>query len=163
MTTGFWLTPPAPYGVIPTKGFSLRGGTCCPVSRVTVFSRAITDDRPMEHRYFVYILASKSRTLYIGITNNLEIRIREHRNGTYGGFTSDYNVHRLVYYEQFQWVDAAISREQQLKRWRREKKVTLIEIENPTWEDLPAEWGKPAHLQVQVPAGEGQQVPPLTR
>ncbi len=106
----------------------------------------------MEHRYFVYILASKSRKLYIGITGDLETRIREHRKGTYGGFTSEYKVNRLVYCEQFQWVDAAIGREKQLKRWRREKKVTLIERENPTWEDLSAEWGKPAQMQIRAPA-----------
>jgi putative endonuclease len=86
----------------------------------------------MEHRYFVYILASRSRTLYIGITSDREARVREHRAGIFGGFTSDYKVHRLVHYEQFQWVEAAISREKQLKRWRREKKVFLIERENPT-------------------------------
>jgi putative endonuclease len=70
----------------------------------------------MDHRYFVYILASKSRVLYIGITSDPEIRIREHRSGIYGGFTTEYKVNRLVYYEQFQWVQAAISREKQLKR-----------------------------------------------
>ena len=115
----------------------------------------------MEHLYYVYILASKSRTLYIGITNNLGTRIRQHRNGTLGGFTSDYNIHRLVYYESFTWVQSAIAREKQLKRWRREKKVALIERENPTWEDLSAEWGKPARLQFRDPAtGDRQQVPP---
>jgi predicted GIY-YIG superfamily endonuclease len=72
--------------------------------------------------------------------------------GTYGGFTSEYKVNRLVYYEQFQWVDVAIGREKQLKRWRREKKITLIERENPTWEDLSAEWGKPARMRIRVPA-----------
>jgi putative endonuclease len=94
----------------------------------------------VEHHYYVYILGSKSRTLYIGITSDLGTRIREHRSGIYGGFTADYKVHRLVYYEQFQWVQAAISREKQLKRWRREKKIVLIECDNPTWEDLSAEW-----------------------
>jgi putative endonuclease len=107
---------------------------------ITAFLAALTDD--------VYILASKSRTLYIGVTNNLEARIRQHRSGAFGGFTSDYNVHRLVYYERFTWVQMAIGREKQLKRWRREKKVFLIERENPTWEDLSAEWGKPALLKV---------------
>jgi putative endonuclease len=102
----------------------------------------------MDRLYYVYILASKSRTLYIGVTNNLEARIRQHRSGAFGGFTSDYNVHRLVYYERFTWVQMAIGREKQLKRWRREKKVFLIERENPTWEDLSAEWGKPALLKV---------------
>jgi putative endonuclease len=86
--------------------------------------------------------------LYIGVTNNLEVRIRQHRDGTYGGFSADYKVHRLVYYQRFPWVQVAIGREKQLKRWRREKKVALIERENPTSEDLSAEWGKPALLKV---------------
>jgi len=106
----------------------------------------------VEHRYYVYILASKSRTLYVGITSDLGTRIREHRSGIYGGFTADYKVHRLVYYEQFQRVQAAINREKQLKHWRREKKIALIERDNPTWEDLSAEWSKPARLQIRVPA-----------
>jgi putative endonuclease len=122
------------------------------VSRITVFLSANADDGPMEHRYFVYILASKSRTLYIGITSDLATRMREHRSGVYGGFTTEYKVHRLVYYEQFQWVQAAIGREKQLKRWRREKKVMLIERENPTWEDLSADWGKPARMRIMAPA-----------
>ena len=120
--------------------------------RVTAFVPANGDDSPMEHRYFVYILASKSRTLYIGITSDLETRVREHRSGIYGGFTTEYKVNRLVYYEQFQWVQAAIGREKQLKRWRREKKITLIERENPTWEDLSAEWRKPARMRIVAPA-----------
>jgi putative endonuclease len=91
------------------------------VRRVTIFVPASGDDSPMEHRYFVYILASKSRTLYIGITSDLETRVREHRGGIYGSFTTEYKVNRLVYYEEFQWVQAAISREKQLKRWRRGK------------------------------------------
>jgi len=107
----------------------------------------------MEHRYYVYILASKSRVLYVGVTNDLGVRIRQNRNGTFGGFTSQYNVHRLVWYQSFMWVRAAIDREKQIKRWRREKKVALIERENPTWEDLAAEWGKPARLQFHDPAG----------
>ena len=130
----------------------MSGGTCCPVTGVTVFFVTLTDYVSVEHRYYVYILASKSRTLYIGVTGDLGTRIREHRSGIFGGFTADYKVHRLVYYEQFKWVLAAISREKQLKRWRREKKIALIERENPTWEDLSAEWGKPARLQIHVPA-----------
>jgi putative endonuclease len=106
----------------------------------------------MEHRYFVYILASKSRTLYIGIPSDLETRIREHRSGIYGGFTTEYKVNRLVYYEEFRWVEAAIAREKQLKSWRREKKVMLIERENPTWEDLSADWGKPVRMRIVTPA-----------
>jgi putative endonuclease len=102
---------------------------------------------PEQHCYYVYILASKSRVLYVGITSRLWARVQEHRSGEFGGFTSEYKVHRLVYLECFQWVDSAIRREKQLKRWRREKKVTLIERGNPTWEDLSAEWGKPVRLQ----------------
>ncbi len=105
-----------------------------------------------ERCYYVYILASKSRTLYIGITGNLELRVRQHRTGALGGFTLQYKVHRLVYYEQFKWVQAAIRREKQLKRWRREKKIALIERENPTWEDLSAEWRELAVLQIHHPA-----------
>ncbi len=102
------------------------------------------DQRP----YYVYILASKSRVLYVGITSRLRARVREHRSGELGGFTSEYRVHRLVFFECFDWVDAAIRREKQLKRWRREKKVALIERNNPTWEDLSAEWDKPVCLRV---------------
>jgi putative endonuclease len=76
----------------------------------------------MEHRYFVYILAGNSRTLYIGTTRDLETRVREHRSGIYGGFTADYKMHRLVYYKQFLRADAANNREKQLKRWRRAKR-----------------------------------------
>jgi putative endonuclease len=122
------------------------------VSHITVIPTILVDHDSMEHRYYVYILASKSRTLYIGITSDLETRVREHRSGIYGGFTADYKVHRLVYYERFHWVQAAISREKQLKRWRRENKIVLIERDNPTWEDLSAEWGKPARLQIHAPA-----------
>jgi len=98
--------------------------------------------------YYVYILASRSRVLYIGITSRLSQRVREHRSGDFGGFTSDYKVHRLVYFERFVDVRTAISREKQLKRWRREKKIALIERENPTWEDLSAEWREPPRLRV---------------
>jgi putative endonuclease len=110
--------------------------------------------RHMEHCYYVYILGSKSRTLYIGVTNDLVTRIRQHRSGVFGGFTSDYRIHRLVYYEVFRWVQEAIAREKQLKRWRREKKVALIERENPTWEDLSAIWFQPAKLKVRDPRTE---------
>jgi len=105
----------------------------------------------VEHSYYVYILASKSRVLYIGVTNDLRSRILQHRSGEIGGFTSDYRVHRLVYYEQHAWVQDAIAREKQLKRWRREKKVWLIERENPTWEDLAEDWGKPVKLITRNP------------
>jgi putative endonuclease len=106
----------------------------------------------MEHTYYVYILASKSRVLYVGVTNNLVSRLRQHRDGAYSGFAEHYKTYRLVYYQSFAWVQDAIAREKQLKRWRREKKVFLIERDNPTWEDLSAEWGKPAVLRLHHPA-----------
>jgi putative endonuclease len=93
-------------------------------------------DRP----FYVYLLASRSRVLYIGMTNDLERRVREHRLGEIEGFTKKYRVHRLVFFETFHDARTAIAREKQLKGWRREKKVALIEAENPTWEDLAAEW-----------------------
>jgi len=112
----------------------------------------LSQHQVVEHRYYVYILASKSRVLYIGVTNDLRARILQHRSGEIGGFTSDYKVHRLVYYELHAWVQNAIAREKQLKRWRREKKVWLIERENPTWEDLAADWGKPVKMIKRNPA-----------
>ena len=85
---------------------------------------------------FVYILASRSHNLYTGITNNLARRILEHREGLVPGFTKRYRVHRLVYYEVFGQVRAAIAREKQIKAWNRRKKVSLIEATNPGWIDL---------------------------
>ena len=105
---------------------------------------------PGQRSYYVYILASKSRVLYVGITSRPRARMREHRSGVFGGFTSEYKVHRLVYLESFQQVDSAIRREKQIKRWRREKKIALIELKNPTWEDLSSEWGKPVCLQLRA-------------
>jgi putative endonuclease len=92
------------------------------------------------HNYCVYMVASKSRVLYIGMTNNLHRRVFEHRNDLIEGFSSQYRCHRLVYYESFDDVRVAINREKQLKCWNHGKKVWLIERSNPTWEDLAAEW-----------------------
>jgi len=92
--------------------------------------------------FYVYIMASKSRVLYIGITNNLWRRVWEHKNGLCSGFTRDYKIHRLVYFERYQYVRNAIYREKQLKGWLRRRKIALIEAVNPTWEDLAAEWYK---------------------
>ena len=103
------------------------------------------------HNYRVYIMSSKSRVLYIGMTNNLERRVREHQQDEQEGFTKQYRCHRLVYFESFDQVEKAIDREKQLKRWNREKKLFLIERANPTWEDLSAEWGKPIEPLKQVP------------
>ncbi len=96
-----------------------------------------------EHCYFVYMMASRSRTLYCGVTSGLSTRVLQHRKGTFGGFTSQYKCGRLVWFERFVDVENAITREKEIKGWRREKKVKLIERENPTWEDLSERWGKP--------------------
>jgi putative endonuclease len=88
------------------------------------------------HNYFVYMVASKSRVLYIGMTGHIDQRIYEHKNDVIDGFSKQYRCHRLVYYESFGDVRKAIDREKQLKRWNRAKKVWLIERVNPTWEDL---------------------------
>ena len=97
------------------------------------------DSRPVRE-YFVYILASKSCVLYIGVTNDLARRLLEHKQKLIAGFTRKYNVNRLVYFESFGDIREAIAREKQLKGWRREKKVALVERGNPTWQDLSAAW-----------------------
>ncbi|HET7037464.1 MAG TPA: GIY-YIG nuclease family protein [Thermomicrobiaceae bacterium] len=90
--------------------------------------------------YCVYILASATRVLYIGMTNDLERRVWEHKDGSVPGFTSRYSVTRLVLMEDYSDVREAIAREKQLKSWRREKKVALIEAENPARRDLSSGW-----------------------
>jgi putative endonuclease len=87
--------------------------------------------------YYVYILASaRNGTLYIGVTNNLQKRVSEHRSGLMDGFTEKYKVHKLVYYELTSGIESAIRREKQLKEWHRQWKMTLIESKNPEWKDL---------------------------
>ena len=88
--------------------------------------------------YYVYMLTNQSnRVLYIGVTNNLHRRIREHKEGQIEGFTKKYHVYKLVYYEEYHEVITAINREKQLKRWTRVKKNGLVESMNPGWID----WG----------------------
>ena len=86
--------------------------------------------------YFVYIMASRSRRLYTGVTNDLLRRVREHKEGQIPGFTRKYNMERLVYFEEHGDIREAIYREKQIKGWRRAKKIALIESLNPDWEDL---------------------------
>ena len=93
-----------------------------------------------EKRSFVYILASRSRNLYTGVTNDIERRVFEHKQKTIDGFATKYRIERLVYFERFHDIRDAFTREKQIKSWRREKKVALIEAVNPTWEDLAADW-----------------------
>jgi len=91
-------------------------------------------------QYFVYILSSRSRTLYTGVTGDLVTRVYQHKQGTADGFTRQYNVHRLVYFEEFGTAGEAIAREKQIKGWLRAKKIGLIESMNPAWDDLSAMW-----------------------
>lgn len=90
-----------------------------------------------EHRYFVYMLASGPQgTLYIGVTNDLIRRVSEHREGMVAGFTKKYQVHQLVWFEEFGDINDAIAQEKRLKHWRRDWKRSLIERANPGWLDL---------------------------
>jgi len=103
----------------------------------------------MSRTYFVYILASRSRNLYTGVTSNLQRRMVEHRQGLVPGFTTRYQIFRLVHFELLGDIRDAIAREKEIKGWRREKKVWLIERRNPTWEDLAEQ--VPAKYQKRIP------------
>ncbi len=93
-----------------------------------------------EGAYSTYIVASRSKILYIGVTGNLHKRVFQHKWKEHEGFTEQYNCDRLVWFERFQDVAKAISRETQLKGWRRGKKIALIERTNPAWVDLSRDW-----------------------
>jgi putative endonuclease len=97
--------------------------------------------------YYVYLLSSRSRVLYVGVTNDLMRRVLQHKRGDVPGFTRTYRVTRLVYAERTSDVRAAIWREKQLKRWPRHRKERLVEVENPEWEDLAAAWFTPEMLR----------------
>ena len=99
-----------------------------------------------EGYYFTYIVASRSLTLYIGMSGDLRKRMFEHKRKLYEGFTATYNCNRLVLFERFVDPSKAIAREKQLKGWTRAKKIALIKRENPTWIDLSAEWFTPVEL-----------------
>ncbi len=89
------------------------------------------------NNYYIYILASKRNgTIYIGVTNDIERRVAEHKQGVHDGFTKKYGIHILVYLEWFSDIRDAITREKQLKKWNRQWKLELIEKENPEWVDL---------------------------
>jgi putative endonuclease len=90
--------------------------------------------------YHVYLLANRSRSLYVGVTGDLVRRLWQHRNHAVPGHTDRYNITRLVHFEQTADVLAAIAREKQIKGWSRGKKIALIESGNPTWEDLAEAW-----------------------
>jgi len=94
-----------------------------------------------EHQYFTYILSNKNNTtIYIGVTNDLEARVLQHKIKEIRGFTAKYNINKLVHFEKFDLIDDAISREKQLKNWKREWKDELIEKENSSWHDLSSGW-----------------------
>lgn len=94
--------------------------------------------------YYVYIMTNPSRTLYVGVTSNLEQRVQQHKRKLIPGFTAKYNITQLVYYEETSDVLIAIAREKTLKGWLRAKKIALIESANPKWLDLSTTWGSQA-------------------
>ncbi len=93
-----------------------------------------------ELSYATYIMATRSRNLYIGVTGNLRRRVLQHKCHIKDGFTDRYNCTRLVWFERFQYIGNAITMEKKLKGWLRSRKITLIEQHNPVWEDLSASW-----------------------
>jgi putative endonuclease len=96
---------------------------------------------PSSGRYYVYLITNwNNKVMYVGVTNNLERRIYEHKNKMVKGFTKKYNVSKLVYFEETQDIIAAIDREKEIKGWRRQKKDQLVNNSNPTWKDLSLEW-----------------------
>lgn len=102
----------------------------------------------MDKTYYVYLLTNwNNKVMYVGVTSNLERRVYEHKNKLVEGFTKKYNIGKLVYFETTNDVMAAIEREKQIKKWRREKKNQLVIGVNPGWKDLSLEWGKDFSLQ----------------
>lgn len=95
----------------------------------------------MNKTYYVYLISNwNNKVLYIGVTNNLERRIYQHKNKLIEGFTKKYNVNKLVYFEETNDIESAITREKEIKHWRREKKNTLVESANKQWADLSKQW-----------------------
>jgi putative endonuclease len=104
-------------------------------------------EESLMNQYYVYIMTNKSKTLYTGITNNLERRVYEHKQKLVPGFTARYNIIKLVHYEETTDVLAAIAREKEIKGWLRSKKIKLIELSNPDWHDLATDWYKKETLR----------------
>ncbi len=95
----------------------------------------------MYKTYYVYLITNWSnKVLYIGVTSNLEQRIHQHKNKLINGFTRKYNINKLVYFEQTNDINSAITREKEIKKWRREKKDDLVKSKNKTWDDLSEFW-----------------------
>ncbi|MFQ5965210.1 MAG: GIY-YIG nuclease family protein [Candidatus Scalinduaceae bacterium] len=94
-----------------------------------------------EKRYYIYLITNwNNKVMYVGVTNNLVRRIYEHKSKLVKGFTNRYNINKLVYYEETHDVIAALAREKEIKKWRREKKNQLVNQMNPNWKDLSLEW-----------------------
>ena len=93
-----------------------------------------------DHTCYVYIVANWTRALYTGVTHDIEARLYQHRTASDDTHAGKYKTHRLVYIEEFRWIDDAIAREKQLKGWRRDRKIALIDALNPDWKDLSKEW-----------------------
>ena len=103
---------------------------------------------PTQENYYVYFLTNwNNKVMYVGVTNNLERRIYEHKHKLIKGFTEKYNVNKLVYFEQTHDINAALEREKQIKKWRREKKDNLVFSINPEWKDLSNGWFKDSSLR----------------
>jgi putative endonuclease len=101
------------------------------------------------YKFWVYIIVSRTGTLYVGVTGYLARRIHQHKIESIEGFSKKYKVHRLVYYETYDHVLTAINREKQLKGWRRQKKKASVETTNPRWRDLAEQWGREMRLRGQ--------------
>jgi putative endonuclease len=124
------------------------------LTEVTRALKALMDD----HCYYVYILANSFHHLYTGVTNGLMVRVKQHKEKSDPeSFTARYGIGRLVYFEQFQYIEEAIAREKQIKGWLRLKKIALIVRNNPTWRDLSEDWGKATE-----PFDEAKMKPPIS-
>jgi len=108
--------------------------------------------RMQEKFYYAYMMASKSRTLYTGVTSQFEMRVWQHKNGRFEGFSKTYQCTRLVWFERYGSIHEAIAREKQLKGWTRAKKIALIAKDNPTWVDLSEKWGQPRTTKAKAKA-----------
>jgi putative endonuclease len=127
---------PQPLFVIPQPLFVIpqRSGGIC----FSFYTAATVNQR--DYMFFVYILASRSRQLYVGMTNNIRGRVADHRKFKPGTYAARYKIYLLVHYEETRYVLNAIDREKELKDWNRARKVELIERHNPAWEDFAATW-----------------------
>lgn len=119
---------------------SFQGSVATEKSVLLLYVITISVRNPAHGEIFVYFMSNGTGTTYTGITNDIERRVREHKLGEPPGFTSKYKINRLVHYEEFEYVNEAIAREKQIKKWGTAKKKALIMEANPNWEDLSAEW-----------------------